>query len=167
METKLVELVTGTEMKPWLSRNMLPNINTCENGWSNFSANLRVLSLNLLELTQFAWPNLSIYFNFSCTIPRDDVIESPRFFWWGHQLIIPPWGQWSSFFYIYFGCTFEHFYGIYIIARQGRIWGIKMSIWGYNQKTNHGCLQPSFGKCAEHWRFGTPHSARVLLLLNS
>ena len=31
----------------------LPNINTCENGWSNFSANLRVLSLKLLELTQF------------------------------------------------------------------------------------------------------------------
>ena len=57
METKLLELVTGTEMKPWLSRNMLPNINTCENGWSNFSANHRVLSLKLLELTQFPCPN--------------------------------------------------------------------------------------------------------------
>ena len=78
-ETKLFELVTGTEMKPWLSRNILPNINTCENGRSNFSANLRVVSLNLLELTQFAWPNLSIYFNFSCAVPRDDVIESTRF----------------------------------------------------------------------------------------
>ena len=59
-ETKLFELVTGTEMKPWLSGNTLPNINTCENGWSNFSANLRVVSLKLLELSQFAWPNLSV-----------------------------------------------------------------------------------------------------------
>ena len=78
-ETKLFKLVTGTEMKPWLSRNMLPNINTCENGWSNFSANLRVVLLKLLELTQFAWPNLSIYFNFLCAMPRDDVIERTRF----------------------------------------------------------------------------------------
>ena len=75
-ETKLFELVTGTEMKPWLSRNMLPNINTCENGWSNFSANLKVV---LLELTQFPSPNLSIYCNCSCAVPRDDVIKSPRF----------------------------------------------------------------------------------------
>ena len=60
----MFELVTGTDMKPRLSRNMLPNINTCENGWSNFSANLRVLSLKLLELTQLACPNLSIYFIF-------------------------------------------------------------------------------------------------------
>ena len=78
-DTKLFELVTGTEMKPWLSRNMLPNINTCENRWSNFSANLRVVSLKLLELSQFAWPNLSIYSNFLCALPRDDVIESTRF----------------------------------------------------------------------------------------
>ena len=77
-ETKLFELVTGTEMKPWLSRNMLPNINTCENGGLNFSVNLRVVSLKLLELTQFAWPNLSIYFNFFCAVPCDDVIESAR-----------------------------------------------------------------------------------------
>ena len=80
-ETKLFELVTGTDMKPWLSRNMLPNINTCENGWSKFSANLRVVSLKLLELTQFAWPNLSIYFNL-CAVPRDDVIDSTRFLMW-------------------------------------------------------------------------------------
>ena len=78
-ETKLFKLVTGTEMKPWLSRNMLPNVNTCENGWSNFSANLRVVSLKLLQSTQFVWPNLSIYFNFLCAVPRDDVIESTRF----------------------------------------------------------------------------------------
>ena len=78
-ETRLFELVTGTEMKPWLWRNMLPNINTCGNGWSNFSPNLRVVSLKLLKLTQFAWPNLSIYFNFLCAVPRDDVTESTRF----------------------------------------------------------------------------------------
>ena len=86
-ETKLFELVTGTEMKPWLSLN---NINTCENGWSNFSANLRVLSLKFLELTQFAWPNQSIYFNFFCAVPRDDVIESTRFLM-RPPVIIPPW----------------------------------------------------------------------------
>ena len=115
-ETKLFELVTGTEMKPWLSRNMLPNINTCENIYSNFSANLRVVSLKLLELTQFAWPNLSIYFNFLCAVPRDDVIESTRFLMrppviippWGHLLIIPPrveqWSipVWHEFWYFLF-----------------------------------------------------------------
>ena len=78
-ETKLFELVTCTEMIPWLALNMLPNVNTCENGWLNFSANLRVLWLKLLELTQFACPNLSIYLNFLCAVPRDDVIESTRF----------------------------------------------------------------------------------------
>ena len=78
-ETKLFELVIGTEMKLWLSRNMLLNINTCKNGWSNFSANLRVVSLKLLELTQFAWPNISIYFNFLCAVPHDDVNESTCF----------------------------------------------------------------------------------------
>ena len=75
----MFELVTGAEMKPWLSRNMLPNINTCENGWPNFSANLRVVSLKLHELTQFAWQNLSIYFNFLCAVPRNNVIESTPF----------------------------------------------------------------------------------------
>ena len=87
---KLFELVTGNEMKPWLSRNKLPNINTCENGWSNFSANLKVVSLKLLELTQFAWPNLSIYFNFLCSVPSDDVIESTRSLM-RPPVIIPPW----------------------------------------------------------------------------
>ena len=74
-----------------ISRNMLPNINTCENGWPNFSANLRLVVSKLLELTQFAWPNQSIYFNFLC-VPRDDVIDSTRF-WWGHLLIITPWSR--------------------------------------------------------------------------
>ena len=62
-ETKLFELVTGTEMKPWLSRNMLPNINTRENFIFEFLTKISE-SLKLLELTQFAWPNLSIYLNF-------------------------------------------------------------------------------------------------------
>ena len=37
----LIRLVTGIGTKPRLSGNMLPNIKTCENGWSNFSENLR------------------------------------------------------------------------------------------------------------------------------
>ena len=49
-ETKLFELLTGTATKPGLSGNMILNINTYGNGWSNFSANLRVEALNLLEL---------------------------------------------------------------------------------------------------------------------
>ena len=74
---------------------MLPNINKCENGWSNCSADLRVVSLKLLELTQFALPNLSIYFNFLCAVPRADVIESTRFLM-RPPVIIPPWLQQSS-----------------------------------------------------------------------
>ena len=89
-ETKLFELVTGTEMKPWLSRNMLSNINTCENGWSNFSTHIRVVFLKLLEITQFVWPNLSNYLNFLCAVPRDDVIKSTRFLM-RPSVIIPPW----------------------------------------------------------------------------
>ena len=89
-ETKLFQLVTGIEMKPWLARNMLPDVNTWENGWSNSSANLRVVSWKLLEITQFAWPNLSIYFNFLCAVPRDDIIESTRFLM-RPPVIIPPW----------------------------------------------------------------------------
>ena len=36
--------------KPWLSGNMLTNINTCEHGCSNLSSNLRVVAIKLLEL---------------------------------------------------------------------------------------------------------------------
>ena len=35
----------GTATKPWLSGNMLPSKHTCENRWSNFSENLRVVAL--------------------------------------------------------------------------------------------------------------------------
>ena len=48
------------------------------------------LLLKLLESTQFAWPNLSNYFNFLCAIPRYDVIESTRFLM-RPPVIIPPW----------------------------------------------------------------------------
>ena len=37
---------------------------TYENEWSNFSENQRVVALKLLGLTQFASPNLWIYFNY-------------------------------------------------------------------------------------------------------
>ena len=60
----LIKLVTGMTTKPWLSGNMLPNINTCENLWSNFSENRIVVEIKLLELTLFASPYLTIYFYF-------------------------------------------------------------------------------------------------------
>ena len=41
---------------------MLPNIKTYENGWSNSSENMGVVAIKNFE-TQFASPNLSIYFN--------------------------------------------------------------------------------------------------------
>ena len=59
-ETKLFDLVTGTATKPRLSGNMLPNIKTCENGWSNFSETVWIVVLKLLELTRFLSPNISI-----------------------------------------------------------------------------------------------------------
>ena len=45
METKLFGPVTGTATKSRLSGNMLPIKKTCENGWSNFSENLRIVAL--------------------------------------------------------------------------------------------------------------------------
>ena len=63
-ELILFKLVTGTATKPRLSGNMLPNIKSCENPWSNSSENLQVLTIKLLESTRFASPNLSIYLNF-------------------------------------------------------------------------------------------------------
>ena len=36
---------------------MFPNMNKCENGWSNFSASFRVVVLKLTELIQFAFPH--------------------------------------------------------------------------------------------------------------
>ena len=45
----------------YMSGNMLQNLKTCENGLSNFSENLRIVALKLLDLTQSLSPNLSIY----------------------------------------------------------------------------------------------------------
>ena len=47
-----------------LRKHVTKYINTCENGWSNFSENLRSVALKLFELTRFASPDQSIYFNF-------------------------------------------------------------------------------------------------------
>ena len=58
METKLFKLVTSTPTKPWLSGNLLANIETCGNLWSNFPENPRVVAIKLLELTQIASPNI-------------------------------------------------------------------------------------------------------------
>ena len=44
----LIQLVTCTATKPWLSGNMYPNIKTYENGWLNFLENLRIVALKLL-----------------------------------------------------------------------------------------------------------------------
>ena len=43
-------------MKPRLSGHMLPNINTFENECWYFSENLKIVALNLLELTQLTSP---------------------------------------------------------------------------------------------------------------
>ena len=51
VKSELIQLVTGIATKPGLSGNILPNIKPCENGWSNFLENLRVIALKLLELT--------------------------------------------------------------------------------------------------------------------
>ena len=86
------ETVTLTKHVTWMYKSIdsiFACINTCENGLSNFSPNLRVVSLKLLELTQFAWPNLSIYFNFSCVVPRDDVIKKTRFLLRPSVIILP------------------------------------------------------------------------------
>ena len=57
-------IVTGIVTKPWLWGNMSPNIQTCENWWSYFPENVRILVFKSLDLTLFLSPNQSIYFNF-------------------------------------------------------------------------------------------------------
>ena len=46
----IIRLVTGITTKPRLSGNIFLNMKTCENGGPNFSENLRILALKLLEL---------------------------------------------------------------------------------------------------------------------
>ena len=40
---------------------MFTNMKTCENEWSNFSENLRMVALKYFELTRLLSPNLSIF----------------------------------------------------------------------------------------------------------
>ena len=56
--------VWPAQQQNWISGNMSRNIKTCKNGWSNFSENLRIVKLKLLELARFISPNITIYFNF-------------------------------------------------------------------------------------------------------
>ena len=77
----LFDLVTSKETIQWLSRNMLPNINTCENGCLNFSGNLRLVTLKVLKLSQFTCPNLSIYCNSICAILHGGIIKRTCFQW--------------------------------------------------------------------------------------
>ena len=60
-KTKLLDIVSGTATKPWLSGNILPNVKTCENGWSDFSKNFIIVVLKLLPLNRSLSPNQSIY----------------------------------------------------------------------------------------------------------
>ena len=86
----MFKLVTHTATKPWLVRKMLPNINTWENLWSNFSSNVRVLTLKLLELTQFASPNYKCSLILLHSVPLCDVIKRTRFLM-RPSFIISPW----------------------------------------------------------------------------
>ena len=48
-----------SQRRPWA--NMLRNVNKCENGWSNFSASIRVVALKLTKLIWFSLPNKWFY----------------------------------------------------------------------------------------------------------
>ena len=69
-----IDLVAGTETKPRLSGNKPYQKLIYENGWSNLSENLRIVAIKLLELTQFASIDISIYFNFVWCL-------APLWFW--------------------------------------------------------------------------------------
>ena len=60
-EMKLFDHVTGTAIKLWHSEKMVANIKTIKNLLSNFLENLRIVTLKLVEFTQFLSQNLSIY----------------------------------------------------------------------------------------------------------
>ena len=63
-----IELVQGDEIvrnrratKPWLGKHVTKYKNMLKNWWSNFSKNLRIVTLKLLKLIRFLSPYLSIY----------------------------------------------------------------------------------------------------------
>ena len=62
----MIRLVTGIATKARLSGNMFPNLKTCENGLSNFSENMTIVAIKLLELTRIHKIDkfIVIYFNF-------------------------------------------------------------------------------------------------------
>ena len=79
IEKYIFELVTVTTTKPRLSGKQLPNMNTCENGWSNFSESLRLVALKLLGLIQFTSYS-TIYLNLLRLLPPVASLESLVFY---------------------------------------------------------------------------------------
>ena len=67
-ETKLLDPMTDTPTKSWLSANILSNINTCTNGWSIFSEYLWIVVLKLLELINSILTTKSINLLSFCTV---------------------------------------------------------------------------------------------------
>ena len=60
----MIRLCNRIATKPWLSGNIFPNIKTCENGLSNFSENLTIVQLKVVEITRFLSPkpiNLQLF----------------------------------------------------------------------------------------------------------
>ena len=55
------QLVTGRATKPWPREICFSKYKNVQNGWSNFSENLRIVALKLPEFTRFLSPNPSIY----------------------------------------------------------------------------------------------------------
>ena len=58
----MIRLVTGIATKPWLSGNIFPNKKTRENGWSDFSENLRILLLKFHYIVNSIFITKSINF---------------------------------------------------------------------------------------------------------
>ena len=129
--------MTGTATKPWQSGNILPNLNTCENGWLFFSENLRIIALKLHELTRFASSNQSIYFNFWHSVGRP--------LWCWHLFFVFVF-CWASVVML----TFWHFCWQSPLTPATRQWKINFYEWSYaipiriNYKVIHHIL--TYGK---------------------
>ena len=72
-------IVTFTATKPWLSRNMLPNINTRENGWLNFYQIFESWHSNLSNQLNSYLKNYQFTFISYVQLPLSDVIKRTRF----------------------------------------------------------------------------------------
>ena len=64
----LIQLVTGIATKLWLSGNMFPNIKICENGWSNFSENLRMVGIKIARVKSISITKSIIKLNLNCSV---------------------------------------------------------------------------------------------------